>query len=173
MPWTLLFSFLGSLPGAFGKYFDNKTQVELQKQANELAIEQEKSKLIAQGIITQGELGQEQLKATSPLFKQVMYWLILAPVVITCIDPVKGKLIFDSLNIVPEWYIFIVSTLSLAIWGINSDKVQTIIQARRDYKLEKLRINRQQYFDEKRKIQGSLSQQEVDEDNKLLDKLDV
>jgi len=27
MPWALLFSFLSSIPGAAGKYFDNKTQV--------------------------------------------------------------------------------------------------------------------------------------------------
>jgi hypothetical protein len=172
MPWTLFFSFLGSLPGALGKYFDNKTQVELQKQANVLAIEQEKSKLIAQGMITQGELGQEQLKATSPWFKQSIFFLFLSPIVITCYDPVWGKQIFDSLNIVPEWYIFIVSSISLAIWGINSDKVQNIIQARREYKLEKLKINRQAYFEAKRLIQGPLTQKEVEEDTRVLDKLD-
>lgn len=173
MPWTLLFSFLGGLPGVLGDYFKTKNEVELQKQTNELELIKQRGDLIKQGIITQGELGQEQIKATKPWFKQLMYCVILSPIVITCFDPDKGKQIFDSLNIVPEWYIFIVSTISLAIWGINSDKVAGIIEARRAYKLEKLRINRQAYFEKKRAIQGSLTQQEVDTDNKILDSLDV
>lgn len=173
MPWSLLFSFLSSIPGALGKYFDQKNQIELQKQQNQLEIEKERAKLIAQGIIAQSELGQEQIKATSPWFKQFVYFILLSPIIVTCYDPAWGKQIFDSLNIVPEWYIAIVSTLSLAIWGINSDKLHQIIQARRNYKLEKLKINRQAYFDEKRKIQGPLSQQEVDKDNQLLDNLGV
>lgn len=175
MPWTLLFSFLSSLPGAFGKYFDTKAQLELQRQTNELAIEQERSKLIAQGIVAQNELGQAQLKATSEWFKQAFYTILLAPIVITCYDPSWGKQIFDSLNIVPEWYIIFVTTIGFAVWGINSDKVQSVIQARRDYKLQMkaLKLDRTAYFDAKRKIQGSLSQQEVDEDNRVLDALDV
>lgn len=172
MPWTLLFSFLGSLPGALGKYFDNKTQVELQKQQNLLEIEKQRGDLIRQGIITQGELGQEQIKATKPWFKQLMYSVILSPIVITCFDPEKGQRIFASLNIVPEWYIFIVSTISLAIWGINSDKVQGILQARREYKLEKLRINRKAYFDAKRELKGFLTPKDVEEGNKILDKVE-
>lgn len=172
MPWTLLFSLLGSLPGAFGKYFDNKTQVELQKQQNLLAIEQEKSKLIAQGIIAQGELGQVQIQATDKWFKEAFYGLLLFPIIITCIDPVYGKQIFSSLNLVPEWYIIFITTIGFAVWGISSDKLASVIQARREYKLEKLKINRADYFAAKRQLQGTISQQEVDEDNKVLDKLD-
>lgn len=173
MPWSMIINTLFSvIPGAIGDYFKKKQDIDLKRLDNQALLESEKNKLIAQGIITQGELGQEQIKATSSRFKEFMYCVILAPVVITCFDPAWGKQIFDSLNIVPEWYIFIVSTISLAIWGINSDKVQGILQARREYKLEKLRINRQAYFDAKRKISGPLSQSQVDADNKILDELD-
>lgn len=171
MPWGLLFSFLGSLPGAVGKYFDNKTQVELQKQQNILAIEQEKSKLIAQGIIAQSDLGQEQIRATSAWFKQACFFLLLAPIIVTCYDPIWGNKVFASLDIVPEWYVAIVSTLYLASWGINSDKVASLIQSRRDYKLEKLRINRQAYWDDRRK-KGPITQAEVDQTEKLFNELD-
>ncbi len=141
---------------------------------NNLAIEQEKGKLIAQGIISQGELGQAQLNSTSEWFKELFYAILLAPIIITCYDPSWGKEIFASLNIVPEWYIIFVTTIGFAVWGISSDKVQNIIQARRQYKLDMtaLKIDRKAYFNAKRQVQGTVSQQEVDEDNRVLDKLD-
>lgn len=172
MPWTLLFSFLSAIPGAFGKYFDNKTQIELQRQQNILALEQERSKLVAQGIIAQSDLGQEQIRATSTWFKQTCFLLLLAPIVITCFDDAWGSRIFNSLNIVPEWYIAIVSTLYFAIWGINSDKVASLVQSRREFKLEKLRINRQAYWDDRRK-QGPVTQAEVTQTEKVFNELDA
>jgi len=171
MPWSLLFSFLGSLPGAIGKYFDNKTQVELLKQQNQLEALREQSKLVAQGIIAQSDLGQEQIRATSAWFKQLCFFLLLSPIVITCYDPAWGKQIFDSLGLVPEWYVAIMSTIYLASWGINSDKVASIVQSRREYKLEKMRINRKAYWDDRR-LKGAVSQQEVDSTEKVFDQLD-
>lgn len=138
-------------------------------------MKQEENKLISQGVIAQSELGQEQLKSTSAFFKQAFYSILLAPIVITCISPEHGKAIFDALNIVPEWYIIFVTTIGFAVWGISSDKVAAVVAARREYKLEKMRlkIDRKAYYDEKRKVKGYLTPEEVKTDDAIFDKLDA
>lgn len=174
MPWTLLFSFLSMIPGAVGKYYDTKSQISLKELDNQLAIEQEKAKIIAQGIISQTELGVEQLKSTSMGFKEAFYALLLAPILITCINPDHGKLIFDSLNIVPEWYIIFVTTIGFAVWGITSDKVASVVQARRDYKIQmqKMKIDRKAFYDALRATKGSVTPDDVKENEAVFNKLD-
>lgn len=166
MPVWLL-PILSALPGMIGKYFEQKNAIQTQKLSNELAMEQEKNKLIAQGMVVQGELGQEQIKATSAWFKQLVYCVMLAPAILACVDPIKGQIVFAALGMVPEWYIGLIVTIGLAMWGINSDKLQSLIQSRREYSLAKL--DRKVYFDALRRAKGSLSQQEVDVVTKALD----
>ena len=174
MPWAIIASILGGLPGAIGDYFKTKSQIELKSLENQLAMKQEENKLIAQGIIAQTSLGQEQIKSTSAWFKQAFYSILLAPIVITCISPEHGKAIFDSLNIVPEWYIIFVTTIGFAVWGINSDKVQQIVAARREYKLDKLKlkIDRKAFYTALRETKGFVTPEDVRESEAVFDKLD-
>ena len=171
--FALLIPLLASIPGLIGKYFEQVNAIKAQELSNQLAIKQEQSKLIAQGIISQSELGQEQLKSTSPMFKQLIYCVMLSPVVITCFDPILGKQIFLSLGIVPEWYMALISTIGLAIWGINSDKLQSMITARREYKLESKRIvARKEYYDALRKTKGFVTPEDIKEMEPVFDALD-
>lgn len=170
--FPMLIPILAQIPGIIGQFFKQKNEIQTQQLSNQLALEQEKNKLIAQGMITQGELGQAQLAATSSRFKEFIYCVILSPIVITCFDPLKGKEIFTSLNIVPEWYLGMVVTIGLAMWGINSDKVQNFMQARRDYKLELKRIDRKAYYDALRKSKGFVTGDDVKEMEDVFDVLD-
>lgn len=159
-----LISFLSSLPGKIGDYFKGQQDLKKAVLDNELAMEVEKGKLIAQGIITQGELGQAQLAATSSSFKQFIYTLMLSPVIINCFSPELGMRIFTSLDMVPEWYMGLIVTIGLAMWGISSDKLRDIIQSRRDYSLQKtnLRLNHKLFYDTLRSVSGPIGQHEVD-----------
>jgi len=171
--FALLLPLLASIPGLLGKYFEQVNAIKTQQLANDLAIKQEQAKLIAQGIIAQSELGQEQLKSTSAMFKQLIYCVMLAPVVITCFDPIVGKEIFISLGIVPEWYMALISTIGLAMWGINSDKLQAMISSRREYKLESKRIvARKEYYDALRKTKGFVTPDDIKEMEPVFDALD-
>lgn len=172
--WAMLLPLLSTIGGGIGKYFEQLNQIEMKRLENQLAIESEKSKLIAQGMIVDGQRNIEQIKATSQWFKQFIYCVIISPIVITCFDPGQGIEIFKALGIVPEWYIYPVVTISLAIWGINSDKVQTILQARRDYKLEmaKVKIDRKAFYAALRSTKGYVTPEDVKENEKVFDKLD-
>ncbi len=159
--FALLIPILAQIPGILGSFFKQKNEIQTQQLSNQLALEQEKNKLIAQGIITQGELGQAQLAATSGKFKEFIYCIMLSPIIITCLEPAKGKEIFASLALVPEWYMGIIVTIGLAMWGINSNKLQEIIQSRREYKIEMKKINRKAYYDKLRLKQGYVTGDEV------------
>lgn len=175
MPWAIIASILGGLPGAIGDYFKTKGQIELKTLENQLAMKQEENKLIAQGIIAQTELGQEQLRSTSAWFKQTFYGILLAPIIITCVSPEHGKAIFDALNIVPQWYIIFVTTIGFAVWGISSDKVAAVVAARREYKLEKMRIkiDRKAFYAAMRETKGFVTPEDVKESEAVFDKLDA
>lgn len=168
--WALLIPILSQFGGAIGNYFKQLNDIESQKLTNLAALEIERGKLIAQGIISDSELGQAQLKATSAIFKQLIYTLMLSPIIINCFSPEQGAAIFHSLNMVPEWYMGMIVTIGLAIWGINSDKLAGIVQARRDYKLAK--IDRKAYYDALRKTKGTVTQDDLKEGEAVFNELD-
>ena len=168
--WAVLIPLLAQLGGAIGNYFKQLNDIESQKLSNQVQLEIERGKLIAQGIISNSELGQAQLKATSSTFKQLIYTLMLSPIIINCFSPSQGAEIFHSLNTVPEWYMGMIVTIGLAIWGINSDKLAGIVQSRRDYKLAK--IDRKAYYDALRKTKGTVTQEDVQENEAAFNLLD-
>lgn len=168
--FALLIPMLAALPGLFGKYFTQLNEIQTQKLANEASLEIEKGKLIAQGIIAASELGQAQIAATSSSFKEMIYVVMLAPIILTCFNPELGLRIFTSLNIVPEWYMGLIVTIGLAIWGIDSNKLAAIVQSRRAYKLAK--IDRKAYYNALRKSKGVVTAEDVKEGEAAFNEMD-
>jgi len=169
----ILLSILSALPGQLGGFFKGRQDVQKAQIDNALLLEQERSKLIAQGMISQSELGKTQIAATSAKFKEIVYFLMLAPIIVTCFNPELGSRIFNSLNIVPDWYVGLIVTIGLAMWGIGSDRVKDIIQARREYSLQKgaLTLNRKMFYETLRSVKGPIGQNEVTLYEKALDSL--
>jgi hypothetical protein len=180
MPWTLLFTFLSGLPGAVGDYFKQKNEITKQKLENELKIEQAKQQMAMQVAQAQLELNKTIVSSTGAYFKYFTFLMWFGPFMAGMISPELSKAIFSNMSGMPEWYVQSCMVIMFTVWGISVSAnavsgifsgISQFISDKREYKLEKARINRKDYFDEMRKIKGTISQEEVDEANRLLDGL--
>ncbi len=185
MPWTLLFSFLTGLPGALGEYFKAKNALALQQLQTQQAIalaQQQAAAEIAKG---QMELNQEIVKSTGSYFKYFTFFMWFGPFMIGVVNPARADLIFKNLSGMPEWYVQSCMLIMFTVWGISvggpvvanifSGLTQYLGDRRADkIQMIKAKVDRTAYFNALRQAHGGqLSQQEVDINNKVLDKLDA
>jgi len=104
--------------GPLGQYFKTKA---LQVQATaDLAMQVERDKLALSSQIAQSAVTSEQNKllATSQAFKNCVFFMLSAPILICMISPVKGNEIFLSLQIVPVAYMQMYFAIIGIIWGL-------------------------------------------------------
>lgn len=178
---TALFSLLSGLGGSLGNYFKSRLEIEKLKVETDRQI-QLAQLTAAQAAAKEGaEVAKTVLSATSSNFKYFTFIMWFGPFIIGVIKPSLSQEIFHNLAGMPEWYVQSCMTIMFTVWGIQVSApvvgsifngLGSFFQARRDYKLEKAKIDRKAYFEALRKIKGTLSQSEVDEDNKLLDELE-
>lgn len=181
--FTTLFSLLSGLPGVIGDYFKKKQEIEQQKLNNEYAIEVEKEKLAAQLAQAESDRAEQAIQSTGMWFKYCVFWLLASPFIACLFNyPEYAQHLFSNLNTLPEWYLIIFTGMVGVIWGIPvpgsvmGNIWEGIKEARansREFKLEKLRINRKQFYDTARQVSGQpLSQQYVAQTEKVFDAID-
>ena len=107
-----------------------------------------------------------QLAATTSSFKDFTFLLLMTPIIITCIWPSRGQNIFANLSLVPQYYSYLVITVYGAIWGIQNIAVPIA-----NHSIAKATINKQEFFNNLRKTQGSLPQNEVAAIDKVIDEI--
>lgn len=161
--------------GPIGQYL--KTKADQAKAAEEYklatlnaAIEQAK---------TDAKQVSDRLNSTSQYFKQSTFWFIALPVVITMFFPNFAATMWHNFTLVPEWFQILFVSVYSSIWGLPIAKeylggmfksLGNALDARREYKLEKARINRDAVFTSLRKLfPRGFSQSQVDEINHALD----
>ena len=113
----LLSSFFGE-NGPLGTYLKTQSQKVQAKADLDLQIEKDKldlSKAMAEAQVTSEA---NKLNATSQGFKTFSYALLTLPIIITCILPAYGRVIFDNLSVVPVWYAQIYVAVVCVIWGL-------------------------------------------------------
>lgn len=153
MPWTLLFSFLGSLPGTIGDYFKAKNEITKTKLENELAIQRANIALASDVAKAQFELNKAIVVSTTSAFKYVTFTVWFGPFVIGVLFPSWGSYIFNNLASMPEWYVSSVVTIMFTIWGIQIgapvvsgifSNLGEFFQSRRAFKIEKAKVLNEQ-----------------------------
>lgn len=179
MPFLmLLLPILAKLPGMIGDYFKQQadlatTQLETSKQ-----IELAKQQYAAEIARTQMELNKTIVQATGSKFKYFTFFMWFGPFMVGVLSPKTAHDIFVNLTAMPEWYVQSCMLIMFTVWGISVSApvvsnifsgLSQYIAGRRDYKIEKAKVDRKAFFDALRKLKGNLSQSDVDESNRALD----
>lgn len=166
MPWSLLFGFLGNLPGAIGDYFKRKNDLALAKIDSDTKIEQARAQLAGEIAKAELEKATVTLGATGAWFKYCTFVMWFGPFVLGIFWPSKAHEVFVNLAAMPEWYVQSIIALMFTVWGIavSAPVVSNIFgslseffAARRQAKLpEKM------FYSVLRSVKGNLTQAEVD-----------
>lgn len=176
--FTVLFSFLSKLPGAVGKYFEKKQELEQIKLETQKQIALAQQQMASDMAKAESETAIARLAVTSSYFKYFTFCMWFGPFVSGVFFPQFADTIFKNLGQMPDWYVQSCVMIMFAIWGIQVaapvvanifSGLNNYLGERRTYKLESKRIDRTAVFDSLKKAQGALSQRTVDEVNKALD----
>lgn len=176
--WQLLIPVLSSLlgeKGPLGQYFKIKADTIAAENNYKLEI------LKAQTEQAKAEVQQvaDRLNSTSQEFKQSTFWFICVPVLITMFAPQFATTMWGNFTLIPEWFQILFVSVYSSIWGLPIAKeylggmfksLGNALDARREYKLEKARINRKAVFDTLKKIfPKGMSQSQVNVIDSALD----
>lgn len=181
MPWAIIFSFLSSLPGLIGNYFQKKTELEIQKVQTQQAIELATQQAVAEAAKAQFDLNKTIVNATSSNFKYFTFFMWFGPFMIGTVWPRKAAEIFANLSTMPEWYVQSCMLIMFTVWGISVSApvvgnifsgLSQYFKDRREYKLEKARINRDAVFSTLRSkmFPNGMNQSQVNIVDEALDK---
>jgi hypothetical protein len=156
-------------------YFSFKQQVTQKEQEYKLAVLQSQIEITKSADIAASNDLKERLNSTSQNFKQNTFWFLCVPIVFTMIFPSKAGEMWHNFTLIPPMFQYIFQAVYCSIWGVPFIKngyagFTDLLQSRRDYKLEKARINRAETFkDLKNSGIFTGSQQEVELIDKVLD----
>lgn len=182
--WALLLPFLSTLGGSIGAYFKQKNDLEMQRLETERQIEVAKQQMAADIAKGQIELNKTIVMSTGSYFKYFTFFMWFGPFMIGTVSPQRAHDIFTNWAGMPDWYVQSCVLIMFTVWGISvsAPVVSNIFagvgqfmagrkDAKRDFELEKARINRQAVFDDLRKnlFPKGMNQQEVDIIDKALD----
>lgn len=169
---AFLLPMLSSLPGTIGDYFKGQQEIEKLKQQSELELQRANLQLSGDLAKARLEYQKESLKATGMTFKYFTFAMWFGPYMMQIIWPSMGKKIFDNMLGMPEWYAQSCVVIMFTVWGISVSApvvaniftgLSSYFQGRREYKLEKAKIDRKAFFDGMRKIfPKGMTQSQVD-----------
>ncbi len=176
---ALILPLLAKIPGQIGDYFQTKQEIE------KIKLDTEKQLQLA-NLNMQGEIAKANLEfqktalgATGNRFKYFTFAMWFGPYVMQIVYPPLGKQIFENMLGMPEWYAQSCVAIMFTVWGISVSApvvanifqgLGNFFQARRDYKLEKAKIDRKAFFDGMKKLfPKGMTQQQVDIMSSALD----
>lgn len=175
--FAFLIPLLAGLPGLIGKYFSEKNALEQARVETERQIEIAKQNMAADIAKGQMDLNKTIVNATGARFKYFTFVMWFGPFMVGTIRPSWSHDIFVNLATMPEWYVQSCMLIMFTVWGISvsAPVVSGIFtglggffaerkDAKRDFELEKARINRAAVFKDLREhlFPKGMNQQEVD-----------
>lgn len=138
----------GSLSG-LKDWFNYKQQSVKAQQEYQLATLKAQAEAARQQSISDSADLNNRLNATSQAFKQTTFWLVWVPIALTVLFPKKAAEMWSNLGLIPEFWYWLLGSMYTAIWALPKgyEAVDKYIDKRREYKLEKARINRKAFYD--------------------------
>lgn len=178
--WAILLPILAQLGGKLGDYFKQKNDLEMQRLETERQIEVAKQQMAADIAKTQMELNKTIIQATGSYFKYFTFFMWFGPFMIGTVSPSRAHDIFTNWAGMPDWYVQSCMLIMFTVWGISvsAPVVSNIFSGlgqfmsdRREYKLEKAKINRDAVFAEVRAkwFPKGMNKQQVNDLDKALD----
>ena len=144
------------LPGQIGEYFQTKQEIQKIKLENERQEALAQAKLAGDIALANLEFQKVALASTGANFKYFTFAMWFGPYIMQIIYPALGKQIFDNMLGMPEWYAQSCVAIMFTVWGISVSApvvanifsgLGQFFQARREYKLEKAKIDRKAFYD--------------------------
>lgn len=175
--FAFLIPLLAGLPGLLGKYFSERNALEQAKLDTQKQIELAKQQMAADIAKGQMDLNKTIVQATGSRFKYFTFVMWFGPFMIGIVSPGKAHDIFANLLTMPEWYVQSCMLIMFTVWGISvsAPVVSGIFSglgsffaerkdAKRDFELQKAKINRDAVFNDLRAklFPKGMNQQEVD-----------
>lgn len=148
--WALLIPLISQMfgeKGPLGQYFKIKADTITAENTYRLEI------LKAQTEAAKADVQQtsDRLGATSQSFKEMTFWFICIPVIVTIIPFTSGFAVtmWHNFTLIPEWFQILFVSVYSSIWGLPIAKeylggmfksLGRGIEARREYKLNRAAI---------------------------------
>lgn len=182
MWWSILLGILGKVPGIIGDFAKNQQEITKLKYDNEKAIELAKQKYAAEIAKAQVDMAKTVLNATGAKFKYFTFVMWFGPYMVSLVNADLGARIFANMDVMPQWYAESCTLIMFTIWGIQVgapvvtgifSRLGTYFEGRREYKLERHKINREAYWAAQRlQLKRPLTQAEVDAGEAVFNELD-
>jgi hypothetical protein len=171
---------LSGVPGMLGEYFKKKQEIEELKLQNQLAIQLEQQKQIGQLAEQDSQRAALTIGATSAKFKYIVFAVLSYPFMLALFGHAEyAARIFNQLAMLPQWYLVLFTSIVAVVWGIPVqgnimnmvvEGVKGAVANRRDYALQKL--DKKAYYEALRQVKGSVTDADVQLQDKVLDKLE-
>lgn len=123
MIWTELF---GAIVKPIGDYFNRRQEIKAQQVQNQQAIDQalaeRKIDLIKQGLTADMAWEMEFARQADKSWKDEFELLVVTIPLVMCFIPglvIYVSMGFEAMSKIPQWYMFLVSSIYLANYGIR------------------------------------------------------
>lgn len=176
---AVILPLLAKIPGQIGEYFQTKQEIEKIKLDTEKQLQLANMTMQAEMAKANLEFQKSALAATGSMFKYFTFFMWFGPYMAQIVYPPLGKQIFDNMLGMPEWYAQSCVAIMFTVWGISVSApvvanifqgLGNFFQARRDYKIEKAKVDRKVFFDGLKKMfPKGLSQAQVEVFDNALD----
>lgn len=150
--WAALIPVLSSLISPIKDYFYYKQKVTESNRELELARIQADKEALISGNLAQTTQTQSYLNATTRTFRQGTFYFFMVPFVISMVAPEYAKIMWDNFGAIPHEFKLLFFSIYGVIWGLPIAKenigqmfssIGRAVETRREYKLEKAKINRE------------------------------
>ena len=181
--WAALLPLISGIFGSDGvitQYFKTKADIRQKEQDFKLALLESDIRKATQERQSDSEDVKNRLNATSEGFKQSTWYFFAALIVFSVLFPSKATVMWQNLNIVPDWVQNTFVAMTLVTWGINPVKngiswfketAGEALQSRREYKIEREKIKRDVVFAsiKEKWFPRGMNKQQVEDLDKALD----
>lgn len=172
MWWIPLLSGFFGENGPIGQYFKTKAAQVQAEQDFKLALLKANTEAAIQASVADTTQRSNYLGATSQGFRQGTFYWMSAIIFYSILFPSKAEALWHNFGLIPQWVQYVYVAMLSVTWGLPIAKeniglmfssIGKAIETRREYKLEKARIDRKAFFDGIRKIfPKGMSQSQVD-----------
>ncbi len=157
--WMALIPLLSGIfgeNGPIGQYFKTKAAQVQAEQEFKLAVLKSNTEAAIQASISDTTQRSNYLGATSQGFRQGTFYWVSAIILYSILFPSKAEALWHNFGLIPQWVQYIYLGMLSVTWGLPIAKeniglmfssIGRGIEARREFKLEKARINREAVFD--------------------------
>ncbi len=126
-------------------YLSHRQEVKKEEREVELATIQANKEAIISGNESTTAQIQAYLQATSKKFRQGTFYFFMVPFIVSMVAPEYAKVMWANFDAIPYEFKLLFFSIYGVIWGFPS--INKYVENRREYKLEKARINRKAVFD--------------------------